>query len=372
MEISVTGGYVSADGHVVEPADLWTSRMDKRFRDRAPRVESKPEADFYLIDGLEPLPVGLEGVSMEDKLAGDILSPQGGRHADTRPGAWDPQARLVDQEMDHLQAEVIYPGVGLFLSAAPDAEYQRECFRVYNDWLSEFCAAAPDRLLGVGLLPMRGPIEWAVEEAERVAKKGLRSVSIPSEVADRSYRLAEYDPLWAAVQDLDLPISMHVGTDEPFYMKADRMGVGKAFVDTKICAIERAMADIIWGAVPQRYPKLRFVLAEGGIGWIASVLRSMDHWWADHRHWMEPRVDEAPSFYFQRQFWATFEDDRAGVLTRELIGVDRLMWGSDYPHTEGTFPYSQEQVMKDFLGVPEDEVYKMVVGNAASLYRLET
>jgi hypothetical protein len=102
--------------------------------------------------------------------------------------------------------------------------------------------------------------------------------------------------------------------------------------------MQRAMADLIWGAVPQRYPKLRFVLVEGGIGWVASVLRSMDHWWTDHHHWMEPKVNEAPSFYFKRQFWATFEDDRAGVLTRELIGVERLMWGSDYPHTEGTFP----------------------------------
>ena len=233
MEINVTGGYVSADGHVVEPADLWTTRMDKRFRDRAPRVESKPEADFYIIDGLEPLPVGLEGVSMEDKIAGEIISPQGRRHADTRPGAWDPQARLTDQEMDHLRAEVMYPGVGLFLSAAPDAAYQRECFRVYNDWLSEFCAAAPDRFLGVGLLPLRGPVEWAIEEAERIAQKGLRSISIPAEIAARPYRSTEYDPLWEVLQDIGLPISMHVGTDEPFYMKADRMGVGKAFVDTK-------------------------------------------------------------------------------------------------------------------------------------------
>ncbi|MGH7965879.1 MAG: amidohydrolase family protein [Candidatus Binatia bacterium] len=98
----------------------------------------------------------------------------------------------------------------------------------------------------------------------------------------------------------------------------------------------------------------------------------MDHWWEDHRHWMEPKVDEMPSFYFRRQFWATFEDDRAGVLTRELIGVDRLMWGSDYPHTEGTFPHSREQVAKDFAGIPEADVYQMVAGNAARLYRLST
>ncbi len=370
MTTPITGGYVSADGHVVEPADLWTTRMDKRFRDRAPHVESRPEGDYYIIDGLEPLPVGLEGVTMEDKIAGKVTKFIG-RHAETRPGANDPQARLADQDMDHLRAEVIYPGAGLFLSVAPDPDYQRECFRVYNDWLSEFCAAAPDRLLGVGLLPMQGPVEWAITEAQRVATKGLRSVSIPCEIAGRPYRDPDYDPLWAALQELGLPVSLHVGTDEAFYTKADRMGLGVAFVDSKICSMERAMAGLIWGAVAKRYPGLRFVLAEGGVGWLASVLRTMDHYWSDHQHWMEPKTDELPSTYFKRQFWATFEDDRAGILTRELVGVDRLLWGSDYPHTEGTFPYSQEQVTNDFLGVPEGQVYQMVAGNAAKLYGLD-
>jgi predicted TIM-barrel fold metal-dependent hydrolase len=371
MESAISGGYVSADGHVVEPADLWSTRMDRRFRDRAPRVNSRPDADYYLIDGLPAMPVGLEGVSMEDKISGKIKSPKGRRHRETRAGAHDSQARLADQAIDHLRAEVIYPGLGLFISGAPDGEYVRECFRVYNDWLSEFCADAPDRLLGVGLLPMKGPIAWAVEEAERSAKKGLRSFGIPTELPGRSYQEREFDQLWATLQEIGLPISLHVGMDEPFHVKVTRLGMAKAYTDSKICSAERAMADLILGAVPQRYPKLRFVLAEGGIGWIASVLRSIDHWWEDHHHWMEPKVDEPPSFYFGRRFWATFEDDRAGVLTRELVGVDRLMWGSDYPHTEGTFPHSQEQIMKDFRGVSEAEVQQMVAGNAARLYGVD-
>jgi Amidohydrolase len=97
------------------------------------------------------------------------------------------------------------------------------------------------------------------------------------------------------------------------------------------------------------------VIIEGGIGWMASVLRFMGYWWTDHHRWMEPKLDEPPSFYFKRHFWGTFEDDRAGLLTRELIGVDRLMWGSDYPHTEGKFPHSREQIVKDFVGIPENE-----------------
>ena len=373
MEIS-TKGYVSADGHVVEPADLWTTRMDKRFRERAPRVESRPEADYYIIEGLTEFPVGLEGVTIEEKIQGQVTTPKGRRHAETRPGAWDPQPRLVDQERDHLRAEVIYPGgFGLQFFHVQDAEYQREIIRVYNDWISEFCSAAPDRLLGSALLPMRGPVEWAVEEAERIAgMEGIRTVLIPAEV-ERSYAHADYNPMWDALQDIGLPVSTHsgTGTGEAIFAKIERLGTGLGVTDNKVLQPMRAMADLIWGAVPQRYPQLRFVVVEGGVGWVASLLGFMDHWWNDHRHWMEPKLDEAPSTYFKRQFWATFEDDRAGIQTRDIIGVDRLMWGADYPHTEGTFPRSVEQVAKDFAGVPEGEVYQMVAGNAAQLYGLD-
>jgi predicted TIM-barrel fold metal-dependent hydrolase len=135
--------------------------------------------------------------------------------------------------------------------------------------------------------------------------------------------------------------------------------------------MQRSLALLITSAVPQRFPKLRFVIVEGGIGWIAAQLRFMDHWWEDHHRWMQPKLDESPSTYFKRQFWATFEDDRPGVLTRHLLGVDRLMWGSDYPHTEGTFPFSIQRIGQDFVDVPEDETRLMVHDNAAHLYGLD-
>ncbi len=367
---NISKGYVSADGHVVEPADLWTTRMDKRFRERAPRVEARDDADYYIIDGLTPFPVGLEGASMEDKLAGNIET-SASRHADTRPGAWDPQQRLVDQDMDHVRAEVIYAGAfGLQFYTVKDAEYQREAMRVYNDWLSEFCAFAPGRLLGAGILPMRGPIEWACAEAERCAKKGLKTLTIPADVPDRSYATSDYEKLWATLQEIGLPVATHsgTGTDEEFQSKYQRMGTGMAVVEMKMFQPMRGMVDLLWSGAPERFPKLRFVIAEGGIGWMASMLGFMDHWWNDHKKWIEPKLSEAPSTYFKRQFWATFEDDRAGIQTRDILGVDRLMWGADYPHTEGTFPNSVQQISKDFVGVPEEELYKIVAGNAERLY----
>ena len=372
MGVNVTGGYVSADSHVVEPADLWTTRMEAHFRDRAPRVEARPEGDYYVIDGVTPTPSGLEGVAIEDKIAGGITSATGYRHADTRPGAWDPHARLADLDLDHIRAEVIYPGgFGLQFWAAPDVAYERECIRVYNDWMSEFCSTESERFLGAGLLPIRGPIEWTIKEAQRVgAMKGIKTLSIPTTPGDRPYSRPDYEPLWTALQEIGLPVSLHIGTGQSITDVFRRLGPGLAFIEQKYVTGIRTAAELIWSGIPQRYPNLRFVIAEGGIGWIASLLGLMDHWWKDHHRWMKPRLDESPSVYFHRQFWATFEDDRAGLLTRELLPVGHLLWGSDYPHTEGTFPHSREQIAKDFAGIPEAEVYNRVAGNAIRLYGL--
>ncbi|MGH7966251.1 MAG: hypothetical protein ACRERD_31245, partial [Candidatus Binatia bacterium] len=189
------GSYISADSHIYEPDDMWTTRVDKRFRDRAPHTETIDNVDYFCVDGLQPTPLaGFIGASVQEKMKGEgeITSPMR-RNAEVRPGAWDPQARLADQDLDHVRAEVLYPGAGLFAFSALDAEYQRECIRVYNDWLSEFCAAAPKRLIGIGLLPMRGPVEWAIAEAERAARIGMRGVMIPT---DTVFHAPHYQPLW--------------------------------------------------------------------------------------------------------------------------------------------------------------------------------
>jgi len=371
MTTSIPEVYVSADSHVVEPRDLWLTRLDKRFRDRAPRVETRAEGDFMVIDGLTPGPLGLVGALMNDKIKGQIQDRFGKRYEETRPGGWDPAARIADQELDHIRAEMLYPGISLGLFGTPDPDYQLACFQVYNDWLAEFCAASPDRLGGAGVLPAKGPIQAIAAEAERAVNRGLKSVMLAAEVPERPYSSAEYDDLWAALRELNVPISVHSGTSSGMQVdeRIKAYGIyGVHVVDNKIGKAMRLIAQIIFGGVVERFPELRFVYVEGGIGWIAGVLHFMDHWWTDHRRWMEPRIHDKPSAFFKRNFWATFEDDRAGVLTRELLNVDHLMWGSDYPHTEGTFPRSREQVANDFAGIPAADVRKMVSDNAAQLY----
>ena len=365
---SYEGVLISADSHVVEPADLYLTRIDRKYRDDAPRIESRETGDYIVVKDLQPRPVGFEG-AMIDEFASDegVANWRGYRYSDNRRGATDPQERIKDQEADGVSGEVLYTGLGLNWLRSPDSEYAFACARVYNDWIVEYVSVAPDRLRAVAAIPAHGPIEWAIAEAERAAKVGHRGIVMLDWSPERPFNSPEWDPLWAACQDLDLPVSLHAGGRNPFGYGVGRGAGGINGTAAKI-APNQALQEIIWAGVPQAFPEIKFVLVEGGGGWVAHLVDYMDHWWKGHRRWLEPKLEEPPSFYFKRKFWVTFEDDRAAILTREMISVDRLMWGSDYPHTEGIWPHSREAVAKDFAGVPEEEVRKIVALNCAELY----
>jgi predicted TIM-barrel fold metal-dependent hydrolase len=166
---------------------------------------------------------------------------------------------------------------------------------------------------------------------------------------------------------MDLVVSIHIGGRQPFG-KAHGPGAGGIIIGLLRIEMADPLLRLIWGGAPVRFPRLRWALVESGIGWIGSVLGVMDHWWNDHRGWLDPKLPEKPSHYFHRQFFATFENDRAGVLTRELLGPSNLMWGSDYPHTEGVWPFSRRLVSENFEGVDETDTRRMVHDNAVALY----
>jgi uncharacterized protein len=368
--------FISADGHVMEPADLWIKRMDQRFRDRAPRIESREDADYLLIEGLAPAAVtDLIGTMANEKAEGKpILARNHNRYADVRAGALDPLLRLADQDLDNLSAEVVYPNDAMFIYAARDLEYRRECLRAYNTWLGEYCSAAPNRILGAGMLPGGEPIQWSIDEAQRCAKLGLKSVMLPADLPRIPYGDPINAPLWSALQDLGMPVAFHNAASERIDFEqfpATAGGTMMATVNVKIAGQLRTFASLISSGVAASYPNLRFVIVEGGIGWIAAVTRLMDHWWEDHHHWLEPKLDEPPSFYARRQFHHTFEDDKAGLMHLAMLNANGLMWGSDYPHTEGTFPHSREQIAKDFADLPADVTRKIIRDNAARLYGIK-
>jgi predicted TIM-barrel fold metal-dependent hydrolase len=358
---------LSADSHVVEPADVWTSRIDARYRDRAPHVVKEAngiKGDFFVCEGLQPFSVsgfavaGVDPREYSDKMAKG--------YPGVRPGSWDPVQRVKDQEIDGVQGEVLYTSLGMFLYGIEDGGLRAASFRAYNDWLAEFCRHDPRRFAGIALIPM-DDVQEAVREVRRCADLGLKGGliwGIPPE--DRTYDNPVWDPLWAAAQDTAVPLSLHILTGRK------GSGIGSSVMKSYPSlphAIERSLSDLLFGGVLERFPRLRIVSAENDIGWIGHYLQRMDHAYEKYRYLEKTTaIPEPPSFYFRRQVHATFQDDRIGVLTREYAGVDNLMWASDFPHSDSTWPRSKEVIARDFAGVPESETQKIIADNCAALY----
>ena len=372
MSDARAGFMISADSHSVIPADLFETRLDRKLRARAPRVESRADADYLVVEGLPPGRYdGALGSMAETMWAGEASGPARlYRYLEQRPGAGDPVARIADQDLDHVCAEVVYPS-WLTRWCIADLELRAAVMRTYNDWFAETFLAS-SRFLGAAELPVSlADLSLAIREAERSAALGFGTLMIPHH-ADDPYGDPAYAPLWRALEDIGLPVAIHVGSGVRSMHQGHSTHASNwnAAATLSKVGLNSAAVELIWGAVPLRHPKLRFVMVEGGIGWIAFTLNYMDHWWKDHKLRIEPRLDELPSEIFSRHFWATFEDDRPGILTLPLLNADHMMWGNDYPHTEGTWPRSREQIDRDMGDLPEALRWKLVRDNAASLYGL--
>jgi len=359
---------VSADSHVVEPGDVWTSRMDRRWGDRTPRVvghRGQPGAVFVCED---VPPFGIAAFSGADVAPEELPSHFTKGYERVRPGGWDPTARLRDQERDGVVAEVIYPSLALQLFRIRDAEFQAATFRAYNDWLAEFCGHAPGRLAGVALIPLHD-VSLGVAELERAARLGLRGVMIWSSAPDdRPYSDPAYEPFWAAAEGARLPLSLHLGTGAvPLGGTAGMLAVAYMFTHH---AAQRSIVQMIFGGVLERHPVLRIVSVENDIGWIPHYLDRLDHA-GDKFRAFHPHLGLRPSEYFRRQVAATFQEDRIGILLRDAVGREGLLWASDYPHTDSTWPRSREVIARDFADVPAAELRSIVCDNAARLYGLE-
>jgi predicted TIM-barrel fold metal-dependent hydrolase len=366
-----TARLISADSHVVEPPDLWTQRIESRFRERAPRVVKEAggfKGDLFVCEGLPPIPVASVAVAGVDE--SEYPEKMFAGYAHVPRGAFDPLARLADQDRDGVAAEVLYTSVGMAMYGLADGELRAAIFRAYNDWLADFCSAAPQRYAGIALIPM-DDVGVAIAEIGRVARLGLRGGMIWGEPPDeRPYDSLDWDPLWAAAQDASFPLSLHILTG--------RGGTGVKWgsimrgYGTLHHGIERSLIGLIFGGVFQRFPRLRIVSAENDIGWMPHFLQRIDHAYEKYRS-LEPGgryIPEPPSHYFRRNVFATFQHDPVGVRERAEVGVGNLMWASDFPHSDSTWPRSREFVARDFAGVPEDELRRMVCDNAAQLYGL--
>jgi predicted TIM-barrel fold metal-dependent hydrolase len=372
---------ISADSHVNEPGDLWLERIDKTFRDRAPRVvdhiPGRQPGSYLVLEGIPPIHLtqGLGAGKKPEELPKFF---QESTYKDARRGGWDPAERLNDMDLDGVEAEVIYTTLGFRQFWFKDAALQQACFRAYNDWLAEYCACAPRRLFGLAMISLYD-IDAAVVELRRCRKLGLRGAMIwASPPEDRPYSSSLYEPFWAEAQELNMPLSLHAITGMgPESQAARAMGREIQTMDRYIRAVtgadevKRSLTVFIFSGVLERFPGLKLVSAENNVGWLPFAIQRWDQAQESARYMHAAPIKLKPSEYFQRQISATFIDDPVGVKHRHAVGVENIMWSSDYPHTASTWPHSQEVIARDFLGVPEEEKWKIVRENVTRLYSLD-
>jgi predicted TIM-barrel fold metal-dependent hydrolase len=366
---------ISSDSHIVEPPDLWEARVAEPLRERCPQVVSLEDGQWWFVNGLKTM--SFLGIQTGDRFVKDATELRVSAVFDeVRPAAYDPAGYLKENETDGIWGSVIYPSQGLILFRVPDGQVVDASFRAYNDWLSDFCAHDVGRLKGVAMVNVDDPGS-AVIELARCRDLGLCGALISvAPPPSRRYSSKEYDVLWAAAEDLEMPLSLHVATDRAdpdgrdVRLDVKSGGRENVFVN-KDFQVREALADMIFAGVFERHPRLRIGAVEHELGWIPYFLDQMDYTYTDRPlrgDWHRFESGVLPSDFFRANVFASFQEDAIGMRERDFIGVNTLMWGSDYPHTESTFPRSMEILAGIMDGVGTDDVRKIVSTNAATLY----
>jgi predicted TIM-barrel fold metal-dependent hydrolase len=286
-----------------------------------------------------------------------------------RHGGWDPDMRIKDQDADGVLGEVIFGP--LFFDNSPDPRIDLAISRAFNDWSSEvFNQSADKDRFAVSAALAVADIPAAVAEVERAASLGFRCVNLPAQQPQLPYNRPDYDPIWAALQDTGLVANFHIGTG---HVPQGERGPGGPTINYVLFAQgdgPHVVSYLTAGGVCQRFPGLRWAVVESGAAWLAWVLGSLDQIYQKHHMYQRPqdKLELLPSEYFKRQGHACFMDDAVAVHNRGFTGCHTIMFGTDYPHHEGTFPHTQEVVGRIFAGVADDETSLIVGGNAAELY----
>jgi len=359
---------ISADSHITEPPGTYVDHIDPAFVDRAPRLQDcGPDiGDAFVVDGMAR-PFSLGTVAAAGKAAEEITAG-GSRFADLHRGGWDPEARMDDQIRDGVTAEVIYPSIGMILCNHPDLDYKRACFEAYNRWLAGYCAAHPDRLLGLGQTAMRSPDE-GIADLESIRALGLRGVMLPGEPGVEDYDSPAYDEFWAATVALGLPPSFHILT-----MRAGRTRGPKM---NSFLSIVRGCQDIlgmlVLGGVFERTPALKVVCAEADAGWVPHFMYRLDHAYHRHRNWLPAgqELTRPPSAWFADNVYVTFQDDWTAFRFADDMNWRHLMWANDFPHSDSTWPWSRELLDEQTEQLSAEQKQAILSGNVADLYGID-
>jgi len=303
----------------------------------------------------------------------DVMEATGffsdGRRGIRRPTT--PELRIKDMDRDGVQAEVIFGILGAATRLA-DHEASAEMFRIYNDWVIDLTRAHRDRMLPLACLPY-GDVDAAVREIRRVATLGFRGLELSCSWNMEPMWHPVWEPLWQAVHDVNLPLHFHTFPSLPQTVRDRQTGLTRrAAFFTSVAGFQmnliNILAAVIGAAVLERYPNIRISFGESGIGWLPYALDRMDFEWEDR--FTDLGLTMKPSEYWRRQCKATFQFDRIGTKLLDDLGVETLMWGSDYPHPDGVWPESDRYIAEQFGHLPADVTRKITCENAGTFYGL--
>lgn len=367
----IQAGMISADGHVCEPANCYTDYIDPKFRDRAPHiVEAANGSDVFIVPGMrKPIALGfIDGAGFaprERKARAKTL-----KFADVRRAAYNAKDRLAFMDEDGLAAEIIYASVGMGICMHRDAEYKDACMWAYNRWLAEMCSEAPERVLGLAQTAVLS-VDSAISDFQKAKELGMVGMMMPGDPIHHDYDHPDYDALWECAVDLDLPICFHILTSRSGSIDAKTRGHAMNNFLGIIRSIQDIVGMMVLGGVFERHPGLKLVVAESDAGWLPHYMYRLDHAARiNFEDGIMKGLSKLPSEYIRSNVWATFQDDATAYHSLEFVDYRHLLWASDFPHTDSTWPKSRQLVGEQAAHLTDAHHQAIFRDNTATLFNL--
>ena len=368
---------ISSDNHIVEPPDLWADRIAPEFRDRGPVIKDTEMGPFWFVDDKITFNIFAMGAQPGTRFDEPEELHQAEPFENVRLGAYIGEEAVKDMDIDGVDVGLTYPSLTIFLYPfVEDGKLLTAIDRAYNDFAAEFCQANPQRLKAVAVINI-DDVEDGVKEIERCIKMGFVGATIPEYMAAKGYRSPDYEPLWACAQDLGIPLTFHISTARVDPARGwdrdmtDLFDFSNFLLHNADFWVRVSLTEVILSGVFDRFPNLKIGVAEHELSWVPYYLERVNFSYNDRaagRGGYRLKGDTLPSDVFHSNCFVDFQEDALGIKNRDIIGVDNILWGSDYPHAEGTWPKSQEFIEKTLAECSEEEKIKLISGNAARIY----
>ena len=372
--MGLTYNVVDADGHILEPLNLWENYIDPAFRDRAPRL-------FIDDDGKERLRIdgkafgGRKGLGAIGAIGArdGVVCDDTLQYSEGRKGGFDPHARIPDMDLDGIDAVFLYPSLGLSFGGVEDPGLVHALYHAYNRWLADYCKPYPDRLFGVAMLPLHS-VELTIKEMHFARKElGMHAGFIrPNPYNNKMLHDPVYEPFWKTAEELDMAIGIHEGSSLNMpTVGVDRFeGRGAQHIISHTMEMMLAAMSVIWGGVVERHAKLRIGFLESGGGWIAPWLDRMDRHF-DDQGFNDSGLKTRPSDLFRRNCWISFEPVEGSLkVLADYIGPRKILWATDYPHPDGFFPGAPDMIKKRLENASPEVRHQVLAEGAMGFYGL--